>query len=78
VLVACPLLGVVHIEGEVDGGAAADGAFGPGPAAVTVDDALDAGQADAGAGELAGVVQPLRYILFTEGICRHPGQWLAE
>src|SRR3984957_14941335 len=55
------------MEGEVDGGAGADGAFGPGPAAVAVDDALDAGQAGAGAGAgggaeagvLAGRVEPL-------------------
>src|SRR5450755_653524 len=51
----CPL----RVEGEVDGGAAVDGPFGPGPAAVALDDAPDAGQADAGAGELAGAVQPL-------------------
>ena len=38
------------VEGEVDGNAAVDGAICPGPAAVALDDAADAGQADAGAG----------------------------
>src|SRR5450755_2840468 len=51
----CPL----RVEREVDGGAAVDGAFGPGPAAVALDDAPDAGQADAVARELVGVVEPL-------------------
>ena len=37
----------------------ADGAVGPGAPAVPFDDPRDAGQADAGAGELGGVVQPL-------------------
>src|ERR1700689_5052385 len=52
-------IGALRVEGEVDGGAAVDGAFGPGLAAVAVDDAPDGGQACAGAGELVGVVQPL-------------------
>src|ERR1700729_3283761 len=46
-------------EGEVEGGAVADGTFGPDAAAVAFDDPLDAGQADAGAGELGDRVQPL-------------------
>src|ERR1700722_5343222 len=46
-------------EGEVEGGALADGAFGPDAAAVTFDDPLDAGQADAGTGEIGNRVEPL-------------------
>ena len=46
-------------ESEVEGGAAVDGRLGPNPAAVPVDDALDGGQADAGAGVLRRGVQPL-------------------
>jgi hypothetical protein len=37
-------MGALGVEGDVDGGAAVDGAFGPGPAAVAVDDAPDGGQ----------------------------------
>ena len=36
-----------------------DGAFGPDAAAVAFDDPLDAGQADAGAGEVGDRVEPL-------------------
>src|ERR1039457_3175252 len=53
------LIDCLRVKGEVDSCATIDGAFGPGPAAVAVDDAPDAGQADAGAGELVGVVEPL-------------------
>jgi hypothetical protein len=51
--------GGIGAEGEVERGAAVDGAFGPGAPAVAFDDAMDGGQAGAGAGELAGGVQPL-------------------
>jgi hypothetical protein len=37
----------------------ADGALGPDAPAVAFDDPLDAGQADAGAGELGDRVEPL-------------------
>jgi circadian clock protein KaiC len=40
---------VLRAEGEVEGGAAVDGALGPGAPAVAFDDPLDADQADAGA-----------------------------
>jgi hypothetical protein len=53
----------LSVEGEVDGGAAVDDAVGPGPAAMAVDDAPDGGQADAGAGELGGVVEPLERLI---------------
>ena len=43
-------------KGEVEGGAVVDGTLGPGAPAVALDDPLHAGQADAGAGELAGGV----------------------
>ena len=39
-----------------------DGALGPDAAAVAFDDPLDAGQADAGTGELGGRVQPLEWL----------------
>src|ERR1700678_1089994 len=52
-------MGALSADGEVDGGAAVDGAFGPGPAAVAVDDAPDGGEADPGAGEVLGGVEPL-------------------
>src|SRR5580692_12400800 len=48
-----------RVKREVEGGALVDGAFGPDAAAVAFDDPLDAGQADAGAGELGDRVQPL-------------------
>src|SRR5712691_11837948 len=50
---------VLRVEGEVESGAVIDGAFGPGAPAVAFDDPLNAGQADAGAGELLGRMQPL-------------------
>src|ERR1700735_159527 len=56
---ACRSCGVFRVEGEIDGGAAIDATFGPGPPAVTVDDAPDDGQADAGARELGGGLEPL-------------------
>ena len=46
-------------EGEVEGGTGVDSALGPGAPAVAFDDPLDAGQADAGAGKLAGGVESL-------------------
>ncbi len=50
---------LLPVQGEVEGGAAADGAFGPDSPAVAFDDPPDAGQADAGAGELGNRVEPL-------------------
>src|SRR6202050_2471023 len=54
---------VFRAEGEVEGGAAVDGALGPGAPAVAFDDPLDADQAHAGAaagaGEFAGGVESL-------------------
>src|SRR6266404_3672128 len=49
----------LRVQGEVKGGAAAYGAFGPGAPAVAFDDPLDTGQADAGAGELGNRMEPL-------------------
>jgi hypothetical protein len=39
-------MGLLRVQGEVKGGAAAHDAFGPGAAAVAFDDPPDAGQAD--------------------------------
>src|SRR5580658_7783630 len=46
-------------QSEVEGGALVDGGFGPDAAAVAEDDALDDGEADAGAFVLFGSVHPL-------------------
>jgi hypothetical protein len=48
-----------RVQGEVEGSAAADGAFGPDSPAVAFDDPPDAGQADAGARELGNRMEPL-------------------
>src|ERR1700722_7093963 len=53
---SCVLLGV---KGEVEGRTFADGALGPYVTSVAFYDLPHAGQADAGAGKLAGRVQPL-------------------
>src|ERR1700734_2551185 len=59
-------------EGEVEGGALADGAFGPDAAAVAFDDPLHAGQADAGAGEIGDRVEPLEQLVDKRGIEASP------
>src|ERR1700722_5396856 len=48
-----------RVEGEVEGRALADRALGPHLTAMALHDLAEAGEADAGAGELAGRVQPL-------------------
>src|SRR5690606_22609315 len=49
-------------QGEVEAGSRAALGFGPDPPAVTTDDALDGGQADAGAVELVRTVQAAEYL----------------
>ena len=51
---------VLARQGEVEAGAAVDGGFGPDFTAVAVDDALDGGEADAGAWELGLGVEALK------------------
>src|SRR5580658_4340937 len=51
--------GLFRVQGEVEGSATADGAFGPDSPAVAFDDPPDAGQADAGARELGNRMEPL-------------------
>ena len=54
--------GTGRLEGEEESGPIADCALGPGAAVVPVHDLADAGQADAGAGELLRGVQALEWL----------------
>src|SRR3546814_3920742 len=56
-------------EGEVEGGALAYLAGRPQAPAVLVDDPLNGGEADAGSGKLAGVVQALKGAKELVGMC---------
>src|SRR4051794_17744168 len=55
-------------DGEVERGASIDSSFTPDFPAVAGDDALHGGQSDAGAGELAHRVQPLKGLEQTIGV----------
>src|ERR1700722_11585839 len=59
---------LLGVQREVEGGATADGALGPGAPAVAFDDPLDADQADAGAGKFARGVESLERLEQLVGI----------